>query len=149
MFCCAVSPDCPPYNTAPSPRTDHHSPTRTASDSCQPWTALRPVHGQHICSQIREMRCITTWSHDSHATNSGACVVPLVHHEVSADLHWDMHLYGLTTCLCLLFLLSALLTRVVCAHALLVSTSLFSPRCVHVCMHACICTYVYICVCIK
>ena len=25
------------------PRTDHHSPTRTASNSCQPWTALRPV----------------------------------------------------------------------------------------------------------
>lgn len=36
VFCCAVSPDCPPYNTAPSPRTDHHSPTRTTSNSCQP-----------------------------------------------------------------------------------------------------------------
>ena len=34
--------------------------------------------GQHICNQIstaqRQMRCISTWSHDSHVTNSGACV---------------------------------------------------------------------------
>ena len=69
---------------------------------------------------------------------------PLEHPEVSSDLHWDMHLYGLTTCLCLLLLLSALLTRVVCAHALFVSTSVFPPRSVHVCMHACICMYTYV-----
>ena len=42
VFCCAMSPDCPPYSTAPSPRTDHHSPTRTTSNSCQPWTTLGP-----------------------------------------------------------------------------------------------------------
>ena len=48
VFCCAVSPDCPPYNTAPSPRTDHHSPTRTASNSCRPWTTLTT----HCHSQV-------------------------------------------------------------------------------------------------
>ena len=73
------------------------------------------------------------WSHDSHVTNSGACVGHWYTLRCS-DLHWDMHLYGLTTCLCLLFLLSALLTCVVCAHALLVPTSVSPPRCVHVCL---------------
>ena len=87
--------------------------------------------GLHICSQIREMWCITMWSHDSHVTNSGACVG-----------HWytlrcRLICTGTCTCMasllvCLLFLLSALLTRVVCAHALLVSTSVSPPRCVHV-----------------
>ena len=39
-------------------------------------------------------------------------------------------------CLCLFFLLSALLTRVVCAQALLVSTSVSPPTCVHgMCVH--------------
>ena len=41
--------------------------------SCQPWTTLRPLDSTQRwhCSQIREMRCITMWSHDSHVTNSG------------------------------------------------------------------------------
>ena len=59
------------------------------------------------------------------------------------DLYWDMHLYGLTTCLCLLFLLSALLTGVVCAHVCTTCVHISVPSkvcaCVHVCMHACIC----------
>ena len=76
------------------------------------------------------------------------CKLPtLVHLEVLFDLHWDMHLYGLTTCLCLLFLLSALLTHVVCAHALLVSTSVSPPRCVH--LHMCMHTHAYVCACMK
>ena len=72
--------------------------------------------GQHICSQIREMRCITTWSHDSHVTNSGACLGHWCTLSCRLICTGDMHLYGLTTCMCLLFLLSALLTRVVCPH---------------------------------
>ena len=65
------------------------------------------------------------------------CKLPtLVHLEVLFDLHWDMHLYGLTTCLCLLFLLSALLTRVVCA-------------CVHyMCPHQCPLQGVCMCICV-
>ena len=63
------------------------------------------------------------------------CVRLLYRHHVLSSMHFGAHisctgnhtmwdlLSGLTTCLCLLFLLSALFTRVVCAHALLVFTS--------------------------
>ena len=68
------------------------------------------------------------WSHDSHVTSSRTVCGPPVHPEVLSDQYWDMRLSGPTTCLCFLFLLSALLTRVVCVHALLVFTSVSLPR---------------------
>ena len=80
-----------------------------------------------------------TWSHDSHVTSSRALCGPPVHPEVLSDQYWDMRLSGLTTCLCLLFLLSALLTRVVCAHALLVFTSVSPSKMVRLCLSVCVC----------
>ena len=84
-------------------------------------------------SFVQQYACFVLFCLISHF-HSWFCKLPTP--EMLFDLHWDMHfLYGLT-CLCLLFLLSALLTRVVCAHALLVSTSV-SP-------HAkvmCVCLY--------
>ena len=54
--------------------------------------------GKHIYSQIREMRCIRTWSHDSHVTNSGTCVG-----------HWYTLRYWVIctgTCICMASLLA-------------------------------------------
>ena len=48
----------------------------------------------------------------SHMTSSWALFGPTLHPEVLSDQYWDMCLSGLTTYLCLLFLFSALLTRV-------------------------------------
>ena len=66
-----------------------------------------------------------------------ASLLTASHVEVLSDQYWDMRLSGLTTCLCLLFLLSALLTCVVCAHALLVFTSVSPSKMVWVCLCNC------------
>ena len=63
--------------------------------------------GQHICSQIREMRCISTWSHDSHVTNSGACVG-----------HW-----------------CTLRCRLICTGTCICMTSLLACVCCFCCLH--------------
>ena len=87
----------------------------------------------------------TTWSHDSHVTSSRALCGPPVHPEVLSDQYWDMRLSGLTTCLCLLFLLSALLTRVVCAHALLVFTSVLPSKVVYAACEATFQIVLFVC----
>ena len=75
----------------------------------------RPTWTSAASSCVVERRCM--WSHDSHVTSSRALCGPPAHPEVLSDQYWGMRVSGLTTCLCLLFLLCALLTRVVCAHA--------------------------------
>ena len=75
-------------------------PPQSYKDHMQQLSAMNrsEASGQHICSQIREMRCITTWSHDSHVTNSGACVG-----------HWytlRRRLICTGTCICMVSLLA-------------------------------------------
>ena len=81
VFCCAVSPDCPPYSTAPSPRTDHHHATRLASNSGQPWTTLNWAAHNSTHSRVHE-----NWE-DEVQTPPGHMPI--------------MSLYVLTTYLCL------------------------------------------------
>ena len=75
-------------------------PPQSYKDCIQQLPAMNrsEAGGLHICSQIREMRCITTWSHDSHVTNSGACVG-----------HWytlRCRLICTGTCICMTLLLA-------------------------------------------
>ena len=93
--------------------------------------------GKHICSQIREMRCISTWSHDSHVTNSGACVG-----------HWYTLRYRLI-CTEHAFVwphyLLVFVVSVVCtAHTCSVCTC---TTCVHISVPSKVCACVSVCGC--
>ena len=81
--------------------------------------------GKHIYSQIREMRCISTWSHDSHVTNSGTYVD-----------HWYTLRYRLIctgTCICMASLLAC-----VCCFCCLHCSHVY---CVHVCTTSALLTF--------
>ena len=112
VCCCAVSPDCPPYSTTAAPRTNP-----TVLQGLQPTAAshglplgLWAAPNADIAARSGRGGTYTMLSHDSHVTSSKALCGPPVHPDVLSDQYWDMRLSGLTTSLCLLFLLFALLT---------------------------------------
>ena len=68
LLCCVTRLSSLQHCSIPKDR-----PPQSYKDHMQQLSAMNRTEasGQHICSQIREMRCITTWSPDSHMTNSG------------------------------------------------------------------------------